>query len=143
MSHQIQFLLAFYFSSQVFLVWQVTLVFCSEHLVVFCEGRVSCHIRIGLGAKDDADGRVVIWSFFHLVIHLQVHVHLTDILVGDAIYLQVDQDKRFDEVIVKYQVDIVVILLGSDMLLASHERIPFSHFHQEFFEVVDDGCLQF
>ena len=93
MRDEVQLLLSLYLSSEVFLIWQVELVFGSKHLVVLGKGGVSGNIRVSFGAEDDTDGRVVVWSFLHLVIHLQVHVHLTDILVGDAIYLQVAKIK--------------------------------------------------
>ena len=33
-------------------------------------------------------------DLFHLIVHLEIHVHLSYILVGDAIYFQIDQNIR-------------------------------------------------
>lgn len=87
MRHEVQLLLSLYLSSEVFLIWQVELVFGSKHLVVLGKSGVSGYIRVSFGTEDDSYSWVVVWSFLHLVIHLQVHVHLTDILIGDAVDL--------------------------------------------------------
>ena len=74
-------------------------------------------------------------SAFELVIHPDVHVHLADILMRYLCRLQVDEAEAFEDIVVEDEVDVVVLLFGMDMLLASDEGKALAEFHQELLQV--------
>ena len=63
--------------------------------------------------------------------------------MGNLRGLQIYKYKAFQYEIVENQVNEVVLLLGVDMLLPRHEGIALAKFHQEFLDVVQNGCFQF
>lgn len=63
--------------------------------------------------------------------------------MGDLGRLQVNQYKTFHQVIVEYQVYVVVLGIGDDVLLSLYEGIAFAHLHQKFLKMGDDCTLQF
>lgn len=44
---------------------------------------VFSNILVRIGAKDDADGRVITLAALQFVIHTNIHIHLTYVLMGN------------------------------------------------------------
>ena len=103
----------------------------------------SCDILAGFRTKKYADGRIVAFRALQFIIHSYIHIHLSYVLMGDLGRLQVDQYKTFHQVIVEYQVYVVVLGIGDDVLLSLYEGIAFAHLHQKLLKMGDDGTLQF
>ena len=103
----------------------------------------SCNVLAGFRTKKYADGRIVAFRALQFIIHSYIHIHLAYVLMGDLACLQVDQYKTFHQVIVEYQVYVVVLGIGDDVLLSLYEGIAFAHLHQKLLKMGDDGTLQF
>ena len=103
----------------------------------------SSNVLAGFRTEQYADGRVVAFRAFQLIIHSYIHIHLSNVLMGDFGRLQVDQYEAFHQVIVEYQVYVVVLGIGDDVLLALYKGLAFAHLHQKLLKMGDDGTLQF
>ena len=82
------------------------------------------------------------FSFPPLIEHSAVHVHLTDVLVGRGIGLQVDQDEAIEDVVIENEVDVIVLALGCDVILPADEGVSFAEFEQGFLQMIDDGRFE-
>ena len=110
----IELLLSFNLLTEFFLGRHIEHVLRGEQTVVVVQNRVAGNIFVGLRTKDDADGRVVVLAAHPLIIHPDVHIHLSHVLVRDGRRFEVDQHKRFEDVVVEYEVDKIVFLFGAD-----------------------------
>ena len=86
----------------------------------------SCDILAGFRTKKYANGWIVAFRAFQFIIHSYIHIHLSYVLMGNLGRLQVDQYKTFHQVIVEYQVYVVVLGIGDDVLLSLYEGIAFT-----------------
>ena len=103
---------------------------------------ISGDIIIGIGAKYNTDRWVIAFAALQFIIHADIHVHLPYVLMRDLLCFQVDEDKAFQYVIVKHEVDVLVLLLRMDMLLSCHKSISLPKFHQEFLKIGENALLQ-
>ena len=55
--------------------------------------------------------------------------------MSDLAHLQVEEDIAFEDAVVEYQVDEVVLRPNADVSLARHEAEATPQFHQHFLEV--------
>lgn len=117
-------------------------VFSGEELSAFLQHGVACDGFIFLGAENEADGGVVAFDFEEILVEADIAVHLPDILMGELADFEVDQDKAFQEVVVKDEVHIEFIILEDDTLLACDEGEAASHFEKEGLEIFHDGLLE-
>ena len=83
------------------------------------QNRVSGDIFICFGAKNDAYSWVVPFTAFQLVIHSDVHIHLPNILMSDLVGFQVDKYKTFQNIIVEYQINKIVLLFHLSLVKVS------------------------
>lgn len=83
----------------------------------------SCNVLAGFRTEQYANGRIVAFRALQFIIHSHIHIHLSYVLMGDLGRLQVDQYEAFHQVIVEYQVYVVVLGIGDDVLLALYEGI--------------------
>ena len=100
------------------------------------------YIAFCFRAEHDADGRVVVFRPFQFIVHSDVHVHLSDILMGNLAHLQIYEDIAFQHHIVEHEVDEVVFRIRADMLLPGDEGEATPQFHHEITQVGDDARLQ-
>ena len=56
--------------------------------------------------------------------------------------LQVDEHEALEQVVIEDEVDVEIIKLGADVLLAGDERIALAHLEQELLQVGDDCALE-
>jgi hypothetical protein len=109
------------FSDKFCFAGQVGLVFGGKQLWAVLHHRVPDDRFALIRAKDDPYGGFVSLRFFEVIKHPPVHIHLPDVLVGELAGLEVNQDKAFQEVVVKDEVDIKVLGLGADTVLPPDE----------------------
>ena len=136
------FFLRFNLRTQFFFRGQVQLVFAGKKLLIAMQDGVFSNILVRIGAKDDADGRVIALAALQFVIHSDIHIHLTHVLMGDFAGFQIHQHKALKNIVVEHKVDIVVLFFCVDMLLAGYKGIALAQFHEEFLNVRDDAALQ-
>jgi hypothetical protein len=94
------------------------------------------------GADDDADGGFVLGATALIVIHPHIHVHLADVLIGEFTGLEIEDDAALEEVIVEDEIDVEVLGIGADALLASDEGEALAQFQQEGLQVIDEGLFE-
>ena len=95
-------------------------------MFIAMHNRITGNIIICIGTKNNTDCWVITLTTFQFIIHTDIHIHLSYILMCYLLCFQVNEDKAFQYVIVEYKVDIVVLLLRMNMLLSCHKSISFS-----------------
>ncbi len=90
-----------------------------------------------VGAENNADGRVVVFAFFEVVIHSHIHIHLSDCRVGQLFGFQIYQDKTFEIIIVENQIYEKIRCVGNDVLLSGDKGETFAEFHQKLLQMAD------
>ena len=95
-------------------------------LVADMEVRIPCDVIVRVGAKQDPCRGVVVGLSFPFVVHLDVHIHLADVLVRELARLQIDQHEAFENVVIENKIDEVVFFLGADPFLAGDEGVSFA-----------------
>ncbi len=110
-------------------------------LIVF--GKCDLDHRVVLvRAEHDAYGwRLVLLPLVSVEV-IDVHLHLTEILMRQLRELEIDQHEASEQAVVEDQVHVEVIATKGDALLPSHETEAFSEFQHEGFESVDDGLFE-
>ena len=107
----------FYLPAQFFLRWHIGEILGCKELVVVVQYGVVCHIFIGVGTEQDADGGVVtIWTY-KLIVHLDIHIHLSHILITQLVCLQVNEDETAEVIVIEHKVYVIIFLLCMDMFL--------------------------
>ena len=76
--------------------------------------------------------KVVIRSAFQFIIHPDVHIHLSDILMRYTGGFKVSQQKTLENIVVKDQVNIEIPGICGYMLLAINESITFPNSSKNF-----------
>ena len=92
--------------------------------------------------EDDADGRVV--ALVHLLAGLvvDVHLHLSDVLMGEIARFEVDKDEAFQNIVIEHEVDMKVPPVEVDVLLPCDEGEAAPKFQEKFLQVVDERLLK-
>ena len=92
--------------------------------------------------EDDADGRVV--ALVHLLagVVVDVHLHLSDVLMGKIARFEVNEDEAFQDIVIEYEVDMEVPPVEVDVLLPCDEGEAAPEFQEEFLQVVDERLLE-
>ena len=93
-------------------------------------------------AEDDTDGRQLSVGLHVAVEVVDVHLHLTQILMGQLAALQVDQDIAAQQPIVEDEVHEEVAVVEREPFLTGLEQEAFAQFEQEVLEAIDDGRFQ-
>ena len=82
-------------------------------------------------AKKNADGWFLKILFHETVIVVDVHLHLTEILMGEVIHFQVNKDIALKESVVEHKVNIEMSFLESESLLSCLKEETLAHFEEE------------
>ena len=137
----IELFLLFDLLAQLLLGRHIKHIFRSEQTVVVVQYGIAGDVLVRFRTEDDADGRIVALAAHTLIVHPDVHIHLSHVLVRDGRRLEVDQYERFEDIVVENEVYKIVLFLGTDQLLPRHERETFTQFEQEFLQISDDRSL--
>ena len=106
----VELLLLFYLPAQFFLRWHICEILGCKELVVVVQYGIVCHIFVCIGTEQDADSRVVtIWTY-KLIVHLDIHVHLSHILITQFVCLQVNKDKTAEVIVIEYKIYVIILL---------------------------------
>ena len=106
------------------------------------QDRVSRNVLAGFTTQQNADCGVVALFAFKFIVHPNIHINLTDILMGDRAHLQVNQNIAFQFDVVEHKVDVIIFRVGHNMLLPGHKSKALAHFHEEVPDVRKDCRLQ-
>ncbi len=79
------------------------------------------HGIVFVGAEDDADCLRLVLCAFELVEVVGVHLHLTQILVGQLAELQVNENEAGEKTIVEDEINVEMVTLQRQALLTSDE----------------------
>ena len=134
--------LGFDFSAKFFLGGEVEFVFAGKELLVAVQDGIAGNVIIRFRTKNDADGGVVALSSLEFIIHPHIHIHLSDVLMSHAGCFQVDEAETLEDIIVEDEVDVVVLFLSVDVLLAGDESEALAEFHHELLQVGNNGALK-
>jgi hypothetical protein len=71
-----------------------------------------------------------------------VNLHLPEVVVGEFVALEIDENIAAQEAVVKNEVDAEVVVVEGEAFLAGFEEKAFTEFEKEGFELVDDGGFE-
>jgi hypothetical protein len=95
-----------------------------------------------LGAEQEAHGRIVSLGHHVLAIPAHVGVELAQVLVGEPVHLELDQDMALEDAVIEDQIDEAAGLADDDALLPSFEAEAVAELHQERVEVVEERVFE-
>lgn len=130
------------FISSFFFCWQIQFVFACKQLFISLKDRISGNVFVCIRTKNDPDRRIVAFCPFQFIVHPDIHVHLSYVLMGNLACFQIDQNKTFQDVIVEHEINVVILFFRMNMLLSGNERISFSKLHQKLLQIRDDTFFQ-
>jgi len=113
-----------------------------DGLRLFLAQRVPHNGVVLAGAEDQAQRRTVARRAPLAVIVVHIELDLAEVLVRQLPHLEVDQDVALQGRVVEHQVNVEVIPVECDLLLAGDEGEPFPPLQQEPLEVADERPLQ-
>ena len=95
-----------------------------------------------VSTKDNTDGRII--AFVHKLpgIVVYIHLHLSNILMGQLSHFEVNQHKAFQNVVVEHQINVEVLTVQCEPLLPSHKRKASAQFQKELLQVINQCLLQ-
>ena len=86
---------------------------------------------------------VVPWKF-HLFFEIpDIEIHLTDVLMGQLADLQIDENKAFQDIVVKNKIDVKMVAIYGNSFLAGHKRKTLAKFKKKIVQLVDQTLFQF
>ena len=81
-----------------------------------------------VSTENNAKRWVVPFATLEVIEHPNIHVHLADVLVRELRCFQVDQDKAFQQIVVKHKVNVKMRCFAADPKLPSHEGKSLAQF---------------
>ena len=93
-------------------------------------------------AQENADGRILTGQPHLAVVVVDVHLHLSDVLMLQVAALEIDKDKALKNPVEEHEGDAEVTLVERDALLASDEGEALAEFEHELLNVVDQLRLK-
>ena len=117
------------------------MVFGGEDIGVRWQGEFDEGVVFAV-AEDDADGGEFVGQFHVAVEVVHIHLHLAEVLMGELVALEVDEDVAAEQAVVEDEVDEEVVIVEGEALLAGLEEEALPEFEEEGFQLVDDGGLQ-
>ena len=97
---------------------------------------------VGFGTEDEAERKRLALFPLELCQPPEVELHLAFVFGPKLPELQIDSDQTLQLAVIKEQVDIEVIPVELEALLAGNERKPRSKFQKEAFDLSQDRVLQ-
>ena len=76
-----------------------------------------CNIFICIGTEQDADCWVVTIRAHKFIVHFDIHIHLSHILITQLVCLQVNEDETAEVIVIEHKVYVIIFLLCMDMFL--------------------------
>lgn len=130
-------------AAQFLLCWDCQVVVGREHAYVVAVAEGVFHFRVVLvGAKHDADCRIVHVGADFGVVVVDIQLHLSDIGIASLAHFKVDDDVAFGDDVVKDEVGVKMCAVDGDASLAADECEPASEFEQELAHVRDDSGFE-
>ena len=105
---------------ELFFGGEVELVFRGEDVRVFRHGEFDEGVVFPV-AKDDADGGKFVGEFYVAVEVVHIHLHLAEILMGELVALEVDEDVAAQQAVLEDEIDEEVIVVEGEAFLAGLE----------------------
>jgi len=93
-------------------------------------------------AEEQADGRVFLGQLHLAIVIVHIHLHLAEVLMGELVELEIDEDVTAKEAVVENEVHEVMVFIEGETTLPGLEEEAFAEFEQKVLEMGDDGRLQ-
>ena len=85
------------------------------------QDRIACDVLAGFATQQNANRGIVALFAFEFIVHPNIHINLADILMGDRAHFQINQNIAFQFDVIEHKVDVEVIQLSANMLLAGYD----------------------
>ena len=95
-----------------------------------------------IGAEDKAEGGVVIRGAAFAVVVVHVKLELPEVLVGEFPDLQIDEDVALQNGVIEDEVNVEVVAIEGESLLAGEEGKAATEFEQEGLELGNEGVFK-
>ena len=78
----------------------------------------------------------------HLVsgVVVHIHLHLSDVLVGEVAGFQINPHKAFQNVVAEHQINVKMLSIQIKMLLPYHKGEPAAQLQEEFCKWLINAC---
>lgn len=110
-------------------------------LLLLAQG-VLHHGIVLVRAKDHTQRRVVAFGSTLAVVVVHIELDLAEIAMSQLADLEIDEHIALEHRVIEDQVDIEMVAVDGDTLLARHECKTLAQFEQESLQVVDERLLQ-
>ena len=128
--------------TQQFLRRKIELIFLGVDVGVARQGEFDDGILLLL-TEENADGGILAGRLHVTVKVIHIHLHLTEVLMGELVELEVDDHVATQETIIEDQVHEEVIFVEGKTFLPGLEKEAFAEFEQKALKVADNGCFEF
>ena len=128
---------------QVFFAGKYGFIFACEDLrVVFRQGHFDNGIVLIL-AENDANRRIFFRQLHFAVVVVNIHLHLSDVLMLQLSDFQIEQHKAAEQAVIEHQIDHEMLFVKGKTNLPPDECEAGTKLQQELLQVVDDPAFQF
>ncbi len=104
--------------------------------------RITSNIIICIRTQHNTDCWVISFTAFQFIVHTDIHIHLFHILMRDLLRFQINKNKTLQYIVVKHQINIIILFFCMNMLLSCHKSISFSKLHQKLLQIRKNAFLQ-
>lgn len=112
------------------LVWQIKLVLCGIDIGIF--GQREFHERVLFAlAKQNAYGRLLELLPHITVVIVDIHLHLSKVLVAQLVSLEVNQHIALQQAVIEYEVNIIILLIEGESSLSLFKKEALSQLQQK------------
>ena len=126
---------------ELFLGGKIELVFRGEDIGVFRQGEFNESIVLAV-AEHDSDGGELVGQLHVAIEVVHIHLHLAEVLMGELVALEVDEDLAAEQTVVEDEVDAEVVVVEGESFLAGLEEESLAEFEEEGFQLIDDGRFE-
>ena len=90
--------------------------------------RILCYSFIGFSTKQNTYCRIIVFPLNKVVVHTNIHIQLSYILMSQRVCLEFKQNKTLNTEVIEDKVDIIVTSFGLYMLLTVNKSEASSKF---------------
>lgn len=130
-------LLLLYLTTQFILSRHICHIFCRKNLFTVVKDRISRNSIVSICTEQHANCGIIIMPLYKIIVHTNIHIKLSDILMCQLMCFQFKDYKTFHLEVIKHKVYVKITRVCHNMLLPFHESEPTAKFHYKLFKIVN------
>src|SRR5437879_942636 len=104
--------------------------------------RISNQSVVLSGTKDKSNGWILPWTLLLRIKVPGVEQHLSDVLLGELTYLQIDEQEGAKQPMVEDEINVKVIAVNGDSLLPGNEEQISAKLKQKMLQASDERLFK-